>query len=149
MSDQTDSRHGDCYRLSATYMLEHRPRASEPEERPLGSAAPQLQLCHGWPVLRGDSEHAGRRFGHAWVERSTVHSLPFEDRVVEIESVDCWDSVSGDWIPQMFYYRGGEIESRDVARYSLTEAVAMLESTEHYGPWHENPTGEALFRSDP
>jgi hypothetical protein len=136
MSEATEDRRGHCYDLAAEYVLEH---ADEP----------RLYLCHGWPVLQGDSEHAGSRYGHAWVERSKMLRLPFGEGVHVVELVECWDTVSGDWLPKVVFYLGGRIESDHVTRYSFSEAREMLLAAKDYGPWVDSPyENVAPFRGE-
>ena len=134
MSDK--DRRGCCYDLAAKYVLDH-------------AGDESLRLCHGWPVLQGDDEYAGQRYGHAWVERTTTHRLPFENRVHEVEISDCWDTVTGDWWPMALYYKAGNIDESHVAKYSFAEMRDMLLTTKEYGPWVESSYAEtAPFHND-
>ena len=132
MSDAIEDRRGHCYDLAAEYVLEHGKT----------TGYKYIRLCHGWPVLTA-GEHEGQRYGHAWVERSEVHSLPFHlDGIVSTHSVeltDCWDTLTGTWIPKALYYMGGNIESDFVTRYSFAETREMILTTEEYGPWVDSP----------
>ena len=140
MSEATEDRRGHCYDLAALYVIEH---ADEP----------RLYLCHGWPVLQGDSEHAGSRYGHAWVEKTTEVRLPYDVdgsmTWIEAKIVDCWNTLTDTWIPQALYYMGGRIESDHVTRYSFSEAREMLLAAKDYGPWVDSPyENVAPFRGE-
>jgi hypothetical protein len=126
-SPQHEDRRGRCYDLAALYVVDHRDDDS-------------LLLCHGWPVLQGDDEHAGKRYGHAWVERTTEMRFPMEGHsLIKVPIVECWDTMTQKWWPHAIYYYGGKIESSLVAKYCFADAREMLLDTEDYGPWHESP----------
>ena len=121
----TQDRRGRCYELAAKYVVEH------------GDAS--LRLCHGWPVLRGNDPHAGKRYGHAWVERTTFVRYPYEGQIMKIPTVDCLDTLSGEWCPKALYYGGGRIDPTHVTTLDFAEAVERLDAEACYGPWTESP----------
>ena len=138
MSETTEDRRGCCYDLAALYVIEHRD-----DDR--------LLLCHGWPILRGKDEHAGKRYGHAWVERTTEMRLPTMEGhgFAEVQIVECWDTVDQKWWPQAMYYHGGQIDGGLAVKYDFAEAREMLLTTEDYGPWHDSPyRNTAPFRDE-
>jgi hypothetical protein len=127
-----EDRRGRCYELAAKYVSEH-----VDDEN--------LRLCHGWPVLQGESEHAGKRYGHAWVERSKMLRLPFGEGVHFVEIAECWDTVSGDWLPKVMFYLSGKIEAHHVIKYSFADTLAMMLDAENYGPWRDSPYRDTIY----
>lgn len=88
----------------------------------------KAQLAHGAPLGHPESNIAGVRFGHAWVEW-TVAGV----RVV----ID----FSGDkavLVQRRDYYRLGQIDGADVVRYSsIDQVMDLMFEHGHQGPWHE------------
>jgi hypothetical protein len=127
---EADSRRGRCYELAADHVLEHGSDAS-------------LQLCHGWPVMTA-GPNQGRRYGHAWAERVRVLSVPYQGQALQVEVVECQDTVSGDWLPAALWYKAGQIDPDHVARYTLAQACEQLHQSGTYGPWGVCPYEGAL-----
>lgn len=129
-------REGRCYELAALHMIAN------------GRDDPSMRVCHGWPILRGEAEHAGKRYGHAWVERTTITQFPAHDEngnflgwdhLVEKPTVECMDTVTETWWPRPLYFNGGQIEDHHVTRYTHRETLEKVITEETYGAWSESP----------
>ena len=128
-ADASESRRGRCYELSGSYLLAH------------GDSDPTLRLVHGWPVMQSGGEHAGLRYGHAWVER--VRSLPVPvnggEGFAMIEFRESWDSVSRQWFPTALWRSIGRIDPDQCRTYDLSDLCSLAVDSGHWGPWTPNP----------
>lgn len=79
------------------------------------------RLVHGLVTGTG-GPMAGERFAHAWVEIGDV--------VIDNSN---GQSTHTRYEP---YYAIGDIDARELIRYSLEEARRALLEQLHYGPWH-------------
>jgi hypothetical protein len=98
---------GDCFIVAAKLVTLGRPR---------------LTLCHGKALGRG-GDAKGLRYWHAWAEDET-HAID-KSNGLDVRMVTS------------FYYALGSVSPKKIRRYTRTEAMAMLEHYEHYGPWPE------------
>jgi hypothetical protein len=134
--DLRDTRRGRCYELAGQHIL----NAVRSQRNYT------MRLCHGWPILQGNDTHSGKRFGHAWVERTTEIRYPLNGQIFTIPMEECWDTVTEDWIPKALYYMSGRIEPEHVSSYTVTEARTLMVDTQEFGPWVESPyEGSAPF----
>lgn len=78
-------------------------------------------VCHGEATGQGAIE--GVRFGHAWVE--------VDDTVFD------FSNGGSHVLPRDRYYALGEIDEKEVRRYTKDETLAWMLKTHHYGPWDE------------
>lgn len=112
---------GDCFPVAAKMV----------------KADPTLFLCHGQPL--GQGPIAGIRHDHAWVERDTCHLIPHPlgGEPVPYTATTVLDRSNGKDVElsQTLYYLAGAIDPATVRRYTHDEAVALMDSTGHYGPW--------------
>lgn len=88
------------------------------------------RIVNGFPLKRGEP-HAGKRFGHAWVE--TVDGQV----VIEPHSGGAWRA---EW-----YYEHGAIEKRHVERYTLEQARKRVMATGLWGSWEPDPYAEVVY----
>lgn len=104
-----------------------------------------LILCHGLAIGTG-TENGGRRFWHAWAERTQTFDVPGYPHPVEV--VTCLDYANGRSIqlPAQMYYRIGQIEPGLTYRYTRHEAAVEAVRTLHYGPWVADPEGVEVVR---
>lgn len=92
-------------------------------------------LVHGYPRLTDkDSEHFGKKFGHAWIE-------------VEQHGIVLCICNGGLIVPQCLYYQVGKINPKECVRFSLRQALRLANRHEHYGPWRRPPR-DAIFARD-
>lgn len=90
-----------------------------------------LELVHGVCIGSPNSEIAGVKFAHAWLEFK-YHRVPFVIDHMRQESP----------ILQQFYYQAGSV--RDCRRYPRRLAIQLALSAGHSGPWHRLPRGTAI-----
>lgn len=93
------------------------------------------RIVHGYPTV-AIGKNKGARYGHAWVEFAIGNT--------------CWcvDHLFLDTpIPKAAFYAIGEIQEKQLSRYTFRESVRLLLERGHYGPWNEVPT-DACFRED-
>lgn len=103
-----------------------------------------VRVVHGLPIGRG-ADNDGLRFWHAWVEVCTSmpvpEGMPPEFRTaypngITIETItDHSNGLEIDGMPRALFYSMGELDEDYVWRFTLEEAAAEIESTNHYGPW--------------
>ena len=67
------------------------------------------------------------RHGHAWVELADALGTVCQDR----------SNGNDVTLPQAVYYYFGRVE--DARRYPREQALKLLVSTRHFGPWEEDP----------
>lgn len=125
------ARKGRCYEcalsgVSPEFATDDVLRECAAEVLVMSSSFGEPTLCHGWPTLTAGA-HAGRVYGHAWIEYEAV-SLAL-------------DVVSGSLIPINRYYEGGRIDPDWVSRYTPKHAAAAALETGVYGPWDDGPEG--------
>jgi hypothetical protein len=110
---------GDCFVISANLLTcrDFEPKAAMLE----GFEA--LVLAHG--VVTGQGPVAGIRYSHAWLE-GEVNGL-----TMAIDFSNGRQVV----IPREIYYQAGNIEPREICRYTEPQARRMLVEHLHYGPW--------------
>ena len=109
MAERNDLARGNCYQAAWIWLDEIRPA--------------NAVLCHGI-ATRTQPPH--ERMGHAWVEVQ-VSGYQF-----------CVDSLfPGTAIFQGRYYAIGNIDPKDVRRYTLDEARKLMLERGNYGPWDE------------
>ena len=115
-----------------------------------------VRVCHGLPLSR-HPEYNGERYAHSWVEITDADAEEKREQyrkseVKEIrmmasfvDDVVCFDVTTAKLFrdpltcTRVGYYGLGHIESQDVRRYSLAEAIGWMEKTGHCGPW-ESPS---------
>ena len=109
-------REGNCYPTAARIILAYA----------YSEDAQEIRLVHGTVTGQSGTALAGVRFGHAWVE--------------ELVDGVWWaiDKSNGNdvRIPAGLYYAIGQIRPNEVVRYEPDEAIEMLATHKHYGPWH-------------
>lgn len=99
---------------------------------------PDWTLVHGYPTLTGGPK-AGCRFGHAWLEYTCEHGIPW-----------CFDHATRNAIPAALYYGVGRIDPSECRRYTAEEAEAAAHADPRSngelfcGPWGEVPE-DVLF----
>lgn len=75
-------------------------------------------LCHGIARLQ---VLPYKLFGHAWIEDgNTVYDYS-NDRKIKID--------------KSLYYALGQIQNKDIKRYTAEEAAINMISKRHWGPW--------------
>jgi hypothetical protein len=87
-------------------------------------------ICHGVPMGRGPIE--GIRFDHAWVEVVEQPDSDWDDPVVTVYD---FSNGSERVIPAFLYYKIGDINPKDVKRYTDKQAYEKMEEKRFYGPW--------------
>jgi hypothetical protein len=94
-----------------------------------------LTLVHGCPIGRGP-ENGGRRFWHAWCERTALVQFPMPgSQPIEVVTV-----IDHDFdLPQAFYYQLGRLDPALTFRYTAAEAARLALRTRTYGPWVDAP----------
>lgn len=97
---------------------------------------PDAVLVHGYPVLTA-GPHAGKRFGHAWIEFLNEHGL---EMVLDYQKPD------HTFVKALFYFVG-QIDERRCRKYSQRDARRMVLRHMHYGPWGKQPAG-VLFAKE-
>jgi hypothetical protein len=104
---------GDCFIVAADLMLRDA----------------RLTVVHGKPTGRG-GEAKGLVYWHAWCETDDGIVIDRSNgREVEM--------------PVGVYYMIGRINAHECRRYSAEEAVEMMRTYKHYGPWDdEHPPTE-------
>lgn len=114
MSADVKPGRGDCYQVAAELTAT------------LARRGIDVRCCHGTPVLQS-GEFAGQRYGHAWVE--ALHDGQWL----------CIDRSNGNSarLPRREYYRLGQLQQHHVIRYTATEMLRHITSTEHWGPWND------------
>jgi len=114
---------GDCFVVAARLVL--------------NDDEGELRLCHGEvmaeTVPEGHTATPGEYHWHAWVEKTTYIVY----KGTKYALVTCIDKANGNdgELPQGFYYNAGHVIN--VKRYDRREAMRMMLTFEHYGPWHE------------
>lgn len=111
---------GDCFVISATLFAFC---DGEPVAVEAFAGLEDLVLAHG--VVTGQGPIAGLRYGHAWlegVEDGVPMAIDFANdrKIVVLRAI---------------YYQAGNIDSREVCRYTKPQARQMLVEHQHYGPW--------------
>ena len=122
---------GDCYAAAAEYLV-----LRSAFRHPVGVECPAgAVLVHGRPTLTRPPFAA---YGHAWVEIPQTFAVGG----VEVETHTVVDVANGDHreLPRAVYYAVGQIDPAECYRYTRDEAVAMLATFAHYGPW-DGPHG--------
>jgi hypothetical protein len=82
----------------------------------------ESRIVHGRPKYRGiESPDSDGRYGHAWVEcRGLVFDYSHNNSfVIDVDR----------------YYSIGEIDPKEVKKYTLVEARRLAVTTETWGPW--------------
>ena len=93
---------------------------------------PDAVLVHGYPICAG-GEHAGQKFGHAWIE---------VERLGQRWAID--HSNPDKLIHERIFYHVGQIDPAECDRYTLRTAARLAHQTGIYGPWSE-PPADAIF----
>jgi len=114
------ARGGDCYESAFHRLMEYERR---------GETA---YLVHA--EVSGQEELAGRRFGHAWVERVVEIGASATARFVMVEDHSNGREIE---LPRGFYYDVGCVveEPGKWAKYTYREAARWATRTGHYGSW--------------
>lgn len=99
-------RGGDCYDISGRFILNEKKDSV-------------MKLVHG--VVSGQGALTGLRIGHAWIEK---------DNEV-IEKSNGHNSI----LPKDLYYSIGQIDEKEIIRYTVKEAKEQMLKFEHFGPW--------------
>ncbi|HCA02660.1 MULTISPECIES: hypothetical protein [Halomonadaceae] len=118
MTDNTLPSGGDCFQVAGQLIVRCRDIHAQSTK-----GVTDKVLAHG--VVTGQGPVSGIRFSHAWIEGvkngiSVVIDLSNGQRFVG---------------PRALYYAIGQIEPKEVCRYSKEVARAKMLQTEHYGPW--------------
>jgi len=100
------ARRGDCFEAAGRYVSDH-----------FGEKG--LVLVHGEVEGSEGGEIEGLRYGHAWVEEGNT--------VIEVANGNHLR------IPKALYYLFGKVGKTH--RYAGREALEMMLSHGHYGPW--------------
>ena len=97
-----------------------------------------LTLVHGLAIGSGP-ENQGKRFWHAWVERTVRVECPGWPHPVDVVTVI--DRANGNDVelPQAFYYHVGRIDPALTYRYTRDVAARIALRTRHFGPWADAP----------
>ena len=102
---------GDCYQAALMVVT-------------IDGAMPNHLVCHGTVTGRGPV--AGQRFGHAWIEdRDGRFAFDFSNGLAVVADRDA-------------YYRLGQIDPKEVRRYTDEEAGRLAYITGTYGPWEDS-----------
>lgn len=121
MTDTAAVAVGDCYEAAV--------RLAETDS--------DMFICHGYVTGSPDTKVAGVRFSHAWCEKTVEFTINGHT----INHVEVFDHSNGrdiDNFPAQLYYKLGDIDAAEVVRYTYTEAVVHMVTTEHWGPWDED-----------
>ena len=98
-----------------------------------------VRVVHGYPRLLA-GKHKGKKFGHAWLEFEETLELSFP-----ITLRYCLDRLKPEEpLLQALYYHVGRIDASECTRYTAREALALIRTTGHSGPWHDK-VKDALF----
>lgn len=117
-SECPNCQRGDCFIVAGRAVL----------------ADPTLTLVHGIPLgTAGETE--GKRYWHAWVERSEVFDHPHLPGPARIDQVIDRSNGNDVTMPTTLYYRLGSIER--TWRYTAEEADILITATGHWGPWED------------
>ena len=119
---------GDCYESAAQFVFDR------PDDESIGRRA------HGLVGGAPNSEGAGLRYGHAWVERLGPLEVDEGDGAFEWPFKVWWAvdrSNGGDCeeLASMYRVIG---QATDVREYTLQEARHEMLEHETYGPWHHS-----------
>lgn len=106
------AKRGDCYPVAANLVL---------YEKEYDGAT----LCHG--VVSGQQALAGVRYGHAWVEADHGGVVCVIDKSNGLDVR----------VSREVYYKIGEIDPDEVARYNRDEIRQVITRFGHWGPWEK------------
>lgn len=126
---------GLCYERSGKAVLYGNPAIDDWEN---------VRLCHGYPIGAG-GEVEGKKMGHAWVEGK--QNVPIAGGgggggTIKVDMV--FDADSDTTVPCGLFYAIGQINFKEVQRYTKEEARTKALSTGHWGPWENVPPGILL-----
>jgi hypothetical protein len=96
----------------------------------LNSHHASFVLVHGYPRLI-DGDHAGRKYGHAWLESKDGQWVMDPER-------------PGAVVPLPDYYFAGRIDPEECRRFTFEHAQLVAASCGSCGPWGEQPA-DAIF----
>ena len=108
---------GDCYEVVGHFAM---------DLKSSGKPLDDWRVVHG--VVHGESYLTGIEFTHAWMElgKERQYRLVFDysnDRFISMLATD--------------YYSRGQIEAKNVRRYTVKEALKQMVNSGHFGPWDD------------
>lgn len=103
---------GDCYEAGADFLMQMKMSGRHEE-------MDEYRLVHGLVMGQGPLE--GVRYTHCWLEKDNMVIDKSNGRNIKM--------------PKRTYYGIGQIQEKDVIRYTPLDAFAMMVDTGIYGPW--------------
>lgn len=132
------NRYGDCFVVSAKYVLDNAMMGGE-----------DLVLVHGIPT--GQGAISGIQYSHAWVEKTNKEPENTEESNEKIEQIKSAfpdmnviviDRSNGRniEIPKPVYYGIGNIDESKTKKYTVDQVRSMIAKHGTWGPWELEET---------